>query len=228
MSEFWYAYKCGQELQRGVEPRAASERMNSSPMIEAVKTIRVPVWELSTGRCMKTVEAHGHLAQTLAWGRQVVGGGAGKDDAVKVEMVFKTDLQFNIYVTTKWSNISKKPKQRTTGSIAQHRAALRPSKASSVSRGLSPELSGIRNTHISRPISPTREWLTWAPRGTFVFYPSARKLGRSTNRPKTPGTGSMSKGSVVIPLVSLEIKFWKHLFSTRASRKDWLSPELAE
>jgi platelet-activating factor acetylhydrolase IB subunit alpha len=46
------------------------------------KTIRV--WELSTGRCMKTVEAHGHFVQTLAWGRQVVGGGAGKDDAVKV------------------------------------------------------------------------------------------------------------------------------------------------
>ncbi|KAJ7858680.1 hypothetical protein B0H14DRAFT_3447143 [Mycena olivaceomarginata] len=51
-------------------------------MIEAVKTIRV--WELSTGRCMKTVEAHGHFVQTLAWGRQVVGGGAGNDGAAKV------------------------------------------------------------------------------------------------------------------------------------------------
>lgn len=34
------------------------------------KTIRV--WELSTGRCMKTVEAHSHFVATLAWGRQKV------------------------------------------------------------------------------------------------------------------------------------------------------------
>lgn len=33
------------------------------------KTIRV--WELKTGRCVKTVDAHMHFVTTLAWGRQV-------------------------------------------------------------------------------------------------------------------------------------------------------------
>lgn len=37
------------------------------------KTIRV--WELTTGRCVKTVDAHGHFVTTLAWGRQVTSGG---------------------------------------------------------------------------------------------------------------------------------------------------------
>lgn len=37
------------------------------------KTIRV--WELSTARCVKTVEAHGHFVATLAWGRQSSSGG---------------------------------------------------------------------------------------------------------------------------------------------------------
>lgn len=36
------------------------------------KTIRV--WELATGRCIKTVEAHGHFVATLAWGRQPSSG----------------------------------------------------------------------------------------------------------------------------------------------------------
>ena len=40
------------------------------------KTIRV--WELATGRCIKTVEAHGHFVQTLAWGRQR-SSGVGKE-----------------------------------------------------------------------------------------------------------------------------------------------------
>ena len=38
------------------------------------KTIRV--WELSTGRCVKTVEAHGHFVQSMAWGRATTGGGS--------------------------------------------------------------------------------------------------------------------------------------------------------
>jgi len=37
------------------------------------KTIRV--WDLSNGRCVKTVEAHGHFVSTLAWGRQSSGAG---------------------------------------------------------------------------------------------------------------------------------------------------------
>jgi platelet-activating factor acetylhydrolase IB subunit alpha len=36
------------------------------------KTIRV--WELSTGRCLKTVEAHGHFVQCLSWGRKTAAG----------------------------------------------------------------------------------------------------------------------------------------------------------
>ena len=44
------------------------------------KSIRV--WELTTGRCIKTVEAHGHFVQSMAWGRATTGatgggGGAG-------------------------------------------------------------------------------------------------------------------------------------------------------
>ena len=34
------------------------------------KTIRV--WELSTGRCIRTVEAHTHFVSSLVWGRQTV------------------------------------------------------------------------------------------------------------------------------------------------------------
>ena len=39
------------------------------------KTIRV--WELTTGRCVKTVEAHGHFVTSMAWGRTRTGGGNG-------------------------------------------------------------------------------------------------------------------------------------------------------
>lgn len=39
------------------------------------KTLRV--WDLATGRCVKTVDAHGHFVTTLAWGRATVGGGGG-------------------------------------------------------------------------------------------------------------------------------------------------------
>jgi platelet-activating factor acetylhydrolase IB subunit alpha len=37
------------------------------------KTIRV--WDLATGRCTKTVDAHAHFVTCLAWGRQLAGGG---------------------------------------------------------------------------------------------------------------------------------------------------------
>jgi platelet-activating factor acetylhydrolase IB subunit alpha len=40
------------------------------------KTIRV--WDLKTGRCIKTVEAHGHFVTSLAWGRTKAGGGESK------------------------------------------------------------------------------------------------------------------------------------------------------
>jgi platelet-activating factor acetylhydrolase IB subunit alpha len=42
-------------------------------------TIRV--WELSTGRCMKVVQAHGHFVTTLAWGRRTLNSNAGEMEA---------------------------------------------------------------------------------------------------------------------------------------------------
>ncbi len=41
------------------------------------KTIRI--WDLATGRCTKTVDAHGHFVTSMAWGRTLMGGsGEGK------------------------------------------------------------------------------------------------------------------------------------------------------
>ena len=37
------------------------------------KTIRI--WELATGRCVKTVQAHTHFVKCLAWGRQATSVG---------------------------------------------------------------------------------------------------------------------------------------------------------
>lgn len=39
------------------------------------KTIRV--WELTTGRCVKTVDAHAHFVSTLVWGRQAASTSSG-------------------------------------------------------------------------------------------------------------------------------------------------------
>lgn len=51
------------------------------------KTIRV--WELNSGRCVKTVEAHGHFVGTMAWGRATLGGeGAnGESDQKRVNVL---------------------------------------------------------------------------------------------------------------------------------------------
>ena len=35
------------------------------------------MWELATARCIKTVEAHGHFVQSMAWGRATMGGTGG-------------------------------------------------------------------------------------------------------------------------------------------------------
>jgi len=37
------------------------------------KTIRV--WDLANGRCVKTVDAHGHFVTCMTWGRALLGGG---------------------------------------------------------------------------------------------------------------------------------------------------------
>jgi len=44
------------------------------------KTIRI--WELSSGRCIKTVEAHGHFVTCMAWGRATIGGDTTDHDDV--------------------------------------------------------------------------------------------------------------------------------------------------
>lgn len=35
------------------------------------------IWDLKTGRCTKTVDAHSHFVTSLAWGRARVDGGSG-------------------------------------------------------------------------------------------------------------------------------------------------------
>jgi platelet-activating factor acetylhydrolase IB subunit alpha len=49
------------------------------------KTIRV--WELSTGRCVKTVEAHGHFVGTIAWGRAALGGAAEGEEPKRISVL---------------------------------------------------------------------------------------------------------------------------------------------
>ena len=41
-------------------------------LLSAGDDYTIRVWELSTGRCMKVVQAHGHFVTTLAWGRRTV------------------------------------------------------------------------------------------------------------------------------------------------------------
>ena len=41
------------------------------------KTIRI--WDIAQGRCVKTIEAHGHFVTCMAWGRAVVGGGTADE-----------------------------------------------------------------------------------------------------------------------------------------------------
>lgn len=46
------------------------------------KTIRV--WDLATGRCTKTVQAHSHFVSCIAWGNLALGNGATANDGRKV------------------------------------------------------------------------------------------------------------------------------------------------
>jgi platelet-activating factor acetylhydrolase IB subunit alpha len=45
------------------------------------KTIRI--WDLSTGRMSKTIDAHEHFVTCMVWGRTTVGGGEGKKEEEK-------------------------------------------------------------------------------------------------------------------------------------------------
>lgn len=44
------------------------------------KTIRI--WDLATGRCLKTVDAHGHFVTCMTWGRTAMGGSNGEGKVV--------------------------------------------------------------------------------------------------------------------------------------------------
>lgn len=50
-------------------------------LLSASDDYTIRVWELATGRCVKTVQAHGHFVTCLAWGRQTTSGGSGDGGA---------------------------------------------------------------------------------------------------------------------------------------------------
>lgn len=45
-------------------------------LLSASDDYTIRVWELTTGRCMKTVQAHGHFVTCLSWGPQSNSQGA--------------------------------------------------------------------------------------------------------------------------------------------------------
>ena len=53
-------------------------------LLSASDDYTIRVWELATGRCVKTVQAHGHFVTCLAWGRQAPSqsGDAAKTNGV--------------------------------------------------------------------------------------------------------------------------------------------------
>lgn len=63
-------------------------------LLSASDDYTIRVWELTTGRCVKTVQAHSHFVTCLAWGRQATakssgdaqtnGAGDGKGDPEKI------------------------------------------------------------------------------------------------------------------------------------------------
>jgi platelet-activating factor acetylhydrolase IB subunit alpha len=63
------------------------------------KTIRV--WDLATGRCIKTVDAHGHFVTTLTWGRQPATGGSasGANGAAEAGASSEPEKLVNVVAT---------------------------------------------------------------------------------------------------------------------------------
>lgn len=43
------------------------------------------MWDLVQGRCVKTIEAHGHFVTCMAWGCAILGGGAPGADGKEAE-----------------------------------------------------------------------------------------------------------------------------------------------
>ena len=46
-------------------------------LLSASDDYTIRVWELTTGRCVKTVQAHSHFVTCLAWGRQTTAKSSG-------------------------------------------------------------------------------------------------------------------------------------------------------
>jgi WD40 repeat protein len=42
-------------------------------MLSAADDYKVRIWELKTGRCVKTIEAHEQFVSCITWGRQQIG-----------------------------------------------------------------------------------------------------------------------------------------------------------
>jgi platelet-activating factor acetylhydrolase IB subunit alpha len=42
-------------------------------MLSAADDYKVKIWELKTGRCAKTIEAHDQFVSCITWGRQQIG-----------------------------------------------------------------------------------------------------------------------------------------------------------
>ncbi|KAG5634537.1 protein with putative role during mitosis [Sphagnurus paluster] len=77
------AYPAIQNLTEKLQPghdnwvRALAFHPSGKYLLSASDDKTIRVWELSTGRCMKTVDAHNHFVTTLAWGRQSTSGVTG-------------------------------------------------------------------------------------------------------------------------------------------------------
>lgn len=77
------------------------------------KTLRV--WDLKTGRCAKTIEAHSHFVTCLAWGRTVVQSNSGQASSQNGSTVAGQQANGN---TTKRVNVI------ATGSVDQVRSFI--------------------------------------------------------------------------------------------------------
>lgn len=62
------------------------------------KTVRV--WDLATGRCSKTLDAHGHFVTCLAWGRALVSSGGGGENGTNGQVGGdKVERRINVLAT---------------------------------------------------------------------------------------------------------------------------------
>jgi platelet-activating factor acetylhydrolase IB subunit alpha len=52
-------------------------------LLSAADDRSVRIWDLKTGRCVKKIEAHDQFVASLVWGRQIVSGADGQEEAVE-------------------------------------------------------------------------------------------------------------------------------------------------